>query len=71
MCMCVYVYVYVWMCACMYMCIVHMFPLGPTSAGFDSGSAPLCFHLYRMNANLQEKILDTMMDKTKMIPNMP
>lgn len=69
--MCVCMYVDVWMCACMYMCIVHMFPLVPTSTGFDSGNAPLCFHLYGMNANLQEKILDTMMDKTKMIPNMP
>lgn len=37
-----------------------LFPLGLTSACFDPGIASLYFHLDRMNANLQEKILNTM-----------
>lgn len=44
--------------------------LGLTSAGSTQGLAPLCFHLNKINANLQEKISDKISSEHKTTPNM-
>lgn len=43
--------------------------LGLIWAGSSQGLPPLCFHLDRINANLQEKISDQISSEHKTIPN--